>query len=61
MNQIWSLLADISEIEQYGGTVRTSFPKVSSPNLTEIVSAAEPACDWLIARATDFDFKTRVF
>lgn len=61
VNQTWTLEADISEIQQHGGTVRSSFPEISSPNLTEIVSAAEPACDWLVARATDFDFKTRPF
>ena len=60
-NQIWTLVADISEIQQYGGTVRSSSPTASSPNLPEIVSAATAACDWLVSRATDFDFKTRAF
>lgn len=54
--QTWILKADVSEIEQHGGTVRSSNPQVSSPNLTEITEAADSACEWLIARASDFQF-----
>ena len=55
----WTIEAEVSEIEEFGGTDRCRFPELSSTNLEEISAAAMAACEWLTARATDFDFKTR--